>query len=62
MQTFNKYVTEGILDGTIKEDSFCGVRIYRVRRPKSGEEVVGYTNFSDLLATKTITEDAVFKD
>jgi hypothetical protein len=45
--TYNKYITDGIQDGTIKEEEVDGVRVYKVRGPKKGEEVDGYTNFSD---------------
>ena len=45
--TFNKHITDGIQKGTIQEEEVDGVRVYKVRRPKKGEEVDGYTNFSD---------------
>ena len=46
-ETYNKYITDGIQDDTIIEEEVDGVRVYKVRRPKKGEEVDGYTNFSD---------------
>jgi len=58
MKTYNKYVTEGIQDGTIKETTRDGVRIYLVRRPNPGEEVVGYVSFSGWQGQWTPTEVA----
>lgn len=48
-ETYNKYLTDGIQDGTIKEEEVDGVRVYKVRRPNKSEEVDGYTNFSDVI-------------
>ena len=56
--TYNRYITEGIQDGTIKEILKDGVRVYLVRAPKRGEVVMGYTNFSATVIHKTITEEA----
>jgi hypothetical protein len=55
-ETYNKYLTDGIQDGTITEREVDGVRVYKVRRPKKGEEVDGYTNFSDIIV-KDIKEN-----
>lgn len=57
--TYNSYITKGVQDGTIEEVEYCGVRIYKVRRPAPGEEVVGYIPFSGFLAQRTVTEDSV---
>ena len=46
-KVYNKYLTDGIQNGTIKREEVDGVAVYKVRRPKKGEEVDGYTNFSD---------------
>ena len=46
-KTYNRYLTDGIQNGTIQEEEVDGVRVYKVRRPKKDEEVDGYTNFSD---------------
>ena len=46
-ETYNKYINDGIQNGTIQEEEVDGVRVYKVRRPKKGEPVDGYTNFSD---------------
>ena len=46
-KTYNNYITEGIKKGTITEEEGEGVRVYKVRKPEKGEEVDGYTNFSD---------------
>jgi len=46
-KTYNKYLTDGIQNGTIIEEEVGGVRIYKVRKPKKEEETDGYTNFSD---------------
>ena len=56
--SYNKYITEGIQDGSIKESIVDGVRVYKVRRPKDEEEVVGYINLSGFLCEKTITEQS----
>jgi hypothetical protein len=56
--TYNRYITEGIQDGSIEEVNFDGIRIYRVRRPAPDEEVVGYINFSGFVVKQTITEEA----
>lgn len=50
METYNKYITDGIQKGEIEEREVKGVRIYKVRRPKDGEEVIGYINFSERFA------------
>ena len=55
-KTYNNYITEGIKKGTITEEEVDGVRVYKVRKPKKGEEVDGYTNFSDTF-TKPIKGD-----
>jgi hypothetical protein len=54
--TYNRYIMEGVLSGTIKEREVDGVRMYMVRRPRPGEEVVGYVSFSGFLAQSTLTE------
>ena len=48
-ETYNRYISDGIQDGTIKREEVDGVAVYKVRRPKKGEEVDGYTNFSDII-------------
>ena len=52
-ETYNKYINDGIQNGTIKEEEVDGVRVYKVRRPKKGEPVDGYTNFSDTFTKPT---------
>ena len=59
MKTFNRRITEGIHDGTIKEVEFCGVRVYKVVRPAPDEEVVGHVNFSSFLVKSSPTESAL---
>ena len=54
--TFNKYVTEGVQDGTIPTIFLDGCTCYLVRKPLDGEEVTGYTNFSSLTVEKSPTE------
>lgn len=56
--TYNKYLTEGIEDDTIKVYEVDGVRFAKVRKPRADEEIVGYVNFSGFLAERTLTEDA----
>ena len=60
--TYNKYLTEGIQDGTIKEIEQCGVRCYVVRRPEPNEEVMGYSPLSAVSFYKTPTETAEVQD
>ena len=55
-ETYNRYISDGIQNGTIQEKEVDGVRVYKVRRPKKGEEVDGYTNFSDIIV-KDIKEN-----
>jgi len=54
--TYNKYLTDNIQEGIIKREEVDGVAVYKVRRPKKGEEVDGYTNFSDIIV-KEIKEN-----
>jgi hypothetical protein len=56
--TYNRYITEGIQDGTIRPVEIDGVRFMRVRKPLPCEEVVGYIPFSGFLVKRTLTEDA----
>ena len=58
METYNYYLTSGILDGTIKTKYVDGVTCYVVRKPKESEPVMGYTNFSSMVVHKTETEIA----
>ena len=55
--TFNRRVTEGIQDGTIKTIEVDGVRCY-ICSPREGEEVVGYVGTSDLHTYETPTQRA----
>ena len=56
--TYNRYLTEGIIDETIKEFYKDGVRCYLVRAPEPDEMVMGFTNFSTLFQDKTATQEA----
>ena len=56
--TYNKYLTEGVEDGTISGYTIGGMRCLKVRAPLPNEEVVGYTNFSEFLIDETITQKA----
>ena len=58
MSSYNKYVTDGIKEGTIVTKIVNGVTVYEVRKPKRDEEVIGYMNLSDFLYKKTPTEIA----
>ena len=58
VNTYNKYITDGVQDGSIKCKEVNGVRAYMVRPPKEGEEVVGYVSFSGWLGQHTPTEIA----
>ena len=56
--TYNSYVQKGIMDGTIQEKEVDGIRVYGVRAPKPGEEVVGYVNLSSFYGAETPTRRA----
>ena len=56
VNTYNKYITDGVQDGSIKCTEVDGVRAYRVRAPLPGEEVVGYVTFSGWLGQHTPTQ------
>lgn len=58
MNSYNKYLTDGIHSGEIESIEYCGIRIYKVRRPKDDEEVQGYINFAGFLGDRTATEVA----
>ena len=57
-QTFNRRITEAIIDGTIVEIEIDGVRCYKVEPPRPGEEVVGHVSFSAFSHDHTPTEVA----
>jgi hypothetical protein len=57
-KSYNQYLTEGIINETIKTIYKDGVRVYLVRAPKLGELVMGHTNLSGLVIPKTITQEA----
>ena len=56
VNTYNKYITDGVQDGSIKCTEVDGVRAYRVRAPLPGEEVVGYVTFSGWFGQHTPTQ------
>jgi hypothetical protein len=56
MKTYNNYLTEGVLDGSIQEVDRNGIRSYLVRAPWPDEVVMGYTNFSSFIVHQTATE------
>lgn len=51
--TYNKYLTEEAQ----KQSNNQPFNVYKVRKPKKGEEVIGYTNFSETVGRKTFTEE-----
>jgi hypothetical protein len=57
-KTYNRYLTKGVIDETIETRIDDGVNVYLVRKPKEGEEVIGYVNLSDFLVPLTPTEVA----
>lgn len=59
--TYNKYLTEGIQDGTIPYIMRDGIRVYKVRLPHKGEEVVGNISFSGWAEKLTPTQEAEVK-
>lgn len=58
-ETYNHYVTEEAQKQAGK--GVDGVQVYKVRRPKKGEEVVGYNNIAESFAKQTETEKAAHK-
>lgn len=56
MKTYNKYLTEGISDGSIKSKTIDGCTTYLVRRPKDGEPVDGYFPLSSPMGDLTPTD------
>ena len=59
--TYNKYLSDGIQDGSIKYREVDGVRVYGVRRPKKGEVVMGYRSMSNSGSEETPTMKARVK-
>lgn len=59
--TYNKYLTDGIQDGTIPYIMRDGIRVYKVRLPHRGEEVMGHTSFSGWVEKQTPTQEAEVK-
>lgn len=60
--TYNKRITNMIINEEVNEREVDGIRVYSVPAPKEREEVVGYTNFSDCFGEQTLTEMSVVKD
>ena len=58
MKTYNQYLTEGILDGSIERVEKNGVPIYKVRAPYDGEVVLGYSSISSISNEETATSRA----
>ena len=56
--SYNKYVTDGIQDGSIQSKEIDGCTVYLVRRPNPDEEVIEYTSFSGMCIDKTLTQQA----
>ena len=50
MKSYNKYLTDNIQKGLIETKEVDGVTVYKVRRPKKDEEVIGHINFSERFA------------
>jgi hypothetical protein len=55
--TYNKYIIDGIQDGTITQEEVDGVRVYKVRKPKPNEEIVRYINFSSIIVAPINRKD-----
>jgi hypothetical protein len=51
-----------IINEEVNEREVEGIRVYTVPTPMEGEEVVGYTNFSDCFGEQTPTERALVTD
>ena len=60
IKSYNKYLTDGIQDGSIVTEEKDGCRIYRVRKPYSDEKVTEYINFSGLTVNDTETQKAEY--
>lgn len=56
--TYNKMITEGLKDGSIKAYDEDGLRVIKVRPPTDGEVVLGYCNFSECFYYPTPTEQS----
>lgn len=56
--TYNKYITQGIIDGSIKRKDVGGIPVYNIRKPKKGEVVIGYINLSGFADNETATTRA----
>jgi hypothetical protein len=56
--TYNNYIAAGLADGSLKVEEFEGVRFIKVRKPLSGEEVVGFSSLSAFSHDYTPTEVA----
>lgn len=59
--TYNKRITNMIINEEVNEREVDGIRVYSVPKPLPKEEVDGYTNFSDCFGEQTITELALVK-
>lgn len=57
MKTYNNYVQGEAL----KQTTNNAITVYKVRKPKKGEEVIGYTNLSEALVKPTYTEEALIE-
>ena len=53
LKTYNQYLTEEAQ----KQATNGAMTVIKVRKPKEGEDVKGYTNFSEIIARKTLTEE-----
>jgi len=58
VETYNKYITDGIRNGNIKMLVVNGVVVYKVRAPKSDEVVDGYSSIGSIGEGQTETEKA----
>lgn len=57
MRTYNLYLMEEAQKQTTNE----AIQVYKVRRPRKGEEVVKYINLSEVIARETYTESCEVK-
>lgn len=57
--TYNKYLTDGIMSNEIPRYEHDGIPFYRVRKPDENETVLGNQSFSEVLINyRTPTEIA----
>lgn len=57
-ETYNKYVQKE----SLRQVNNDGLSVYKVRKPRPEEEVVGYNNLAESIIGQTLTEKAEVKN